>query len=91
MKTEEFPIVEIFDSVEGEGKRTGYMAVFVRFAGCNLRCSYCDTGYALNREDAVETLDRAQLLERIRRYPWKKITLTGGEPLLQPLDGLCRD
>ncbi len=91
MKSEEFPIVEIFDSVEGEGKRTGYMAVFVRFAGCNLRCSYCDTGYALKREDAVETLDRSRLLERIHRYPWKKITLTGGEPMLQPLDGLCRD
>lgn len=91
MKTEAFPIVEIFDSVEGEGKRTGYMAVFVRFAGCNLRCSYCDTGYALKREDAVETLDRPQLLERLHRYPWKKITLTGGEPLLQPLEGLCRD
>ena len=52
MKTETFPVVELFDSIEGEGKRTGAMAVFVRFAGCNLRCSYCDTGYALEPADA---------------------------------------
>lgn len=90
MKTETFPVVELFDSIEGEGKRTGYMAVFVRFAGCNLRCSYCDTGYALERSDARNHLTEGELLERIRSYPWKKVTLTGGEPLLQPLDGLCR-
>lgn len=41
-----FPVAEIFDSIDGEGKRTGYMAVFVRFAGCNIRCTYCDTAYA---------------------------------------------
>ena len=61
-----FPVTEIFDSIDGEGKRTGLMATFVRFAGCNLRCSYCDTA-----------------------YPWKRVTLTGGEPLLQPLASLC--
>ena len=88
MKTE-FPLVEIFDSVEGEGKRTGYMAVFVRFAGCNLRCSYCDTAYSWNVKDAAEVLNLAELLDRIHSYPWKKVTLTGGEPLLQPLEELC--
>ena len=36
-----FPVVEIFDSIEGEGKRTGYMSTFIRFAGCNLRCRFC--------------------------------------------------
>ena len=46
-----FPVAEIFDSIEGEGKRTGYMAVFVRFAGCNIRCTYCDTAYALKESD----------------------------------------
>ncbi len=90
MKTETFPVVELFDSIEGEGKRTGAMAVFVRFAGCNLRCSYCDTGYALEPADAREHLTEEELMGRIRRYPWKKVTLTGGEPLLQPLDSLCR-
>ena len=84
-----FPVVEIFDSIEGEGKRTGYMAVFVRFAGCNIRCTYCDTAYALKESDAEEFLTKEELLGRIRSYPWKRITFTGGEPLLQPLQEIC--
>lgn len=85
-----FPVAEIFDSIDGEGKRTGYMAVFVRFAGCNIRCNYCDTAYALREEDAEERLTEEELLARIRAFPWRRITLTGGEPLLQPLETLCR-
>ena len=83
MKTDRFPVAELFDSIDGEGKRTGYMATFVRFAGCNLRCSYCDTAYAWTEADAGEHLTEAELLDRIHAYPWKRITLTGGEPLLQ--------
>ena len=84
-----FPVAEIFDSIEGEGKRTGYMAVFVRFAGCNIRCTYCDTAYALKESDAEEFLTKEELLGRIRSYPWKRITFTGGEPLLHPLQEIC--
>lgn len=84
-----FPVTEIFDSIDGEGKRTGLMATFVRFAGCNLRCSYCDTAYSLREEDAEEWLTEEELLRCIRAYPWKRVTLTGGEPLLQPLASLC--
>ena len=84
-----FPVAEIFDSIEGEGKRTGYMAVFVRFAGCNIRCTYCDTAYALKESDAEEFLTKEELLSCIRSYPWKRITFTGGEPLLQPLQEIC--
>ncbi len=84
-----FPITELFDSIEGEGKRTGRMAVFVRFAGCPLRCSYCDTAYSLREEDAREWLTEEELLCRIRAFPWKLVTLTGGEPLRQPLYPLC--
>lgn len=90
MKTDRFPVAELFDSIDGEGKRTGYMATFVRFAGCNLRCSYCDTAYAWTEADAREHLTEAELLDRIHAYPWKRITLTGGEPLLQPIEHLCR-
>lgn len=86
---EGFHIVEIFDSIDGEGKRTGYMATFVRLAGCNLRCSYCDTGYALSVEDAAEVITEEELLKRIHSYPWKRITLTGGEPMLHPILHLC--
>lgn len=58
-----FPVAEIFDSIEGEGKRTGYMAVFVRFAGCNIRCTYCDTAYALKESDAEEFLTKRNSLD----------------------------
>lgn len=84
-----FYISEIFDSIDGEGKRTGYMATFIRLTGCNLRCSYCDTIYALDREkDAVEVLSENELYSRIKAYPWKRLTFTGGEPLLHPLINL---
>lgn len=84
-----FHITEIFDSIDSEGKRTGFMATFVRLAGCNLRCNYCDTAYSLSLADTEEALTEEALLERIRRFPWKRITLTGGEPMLHPLHHLC--
>lgn len=85
----EFPLSEIFDSIDGEGKRTGYMAIFVRFCGCPLRCTYCDTAYALDENSAEEWVTAAELLARIRSYPWKRITWTGGEPMLRPIQSLC--
>ena len=51
-----FHVTEIFDSIDGEGKRTGCMATFVRLAGCNLRCTYCDTAYSLELSDTKEAL-----------------------------------
>lgn len=77
-------IVEIFDSIDGEGLRTGQTAAFIRLAGCNLRCSYCDTLYALFGEsepcDYTEmTVD--EVFERVNKA-FGRITLTGGEPLL---------
>ncbi len=84
-----YHVTEIFDSIDGEGKRTGQMATFVRLAGCNLRCHYCDTAYSLSLEDTERALTLEELLEEIRRFPWKKITLTGGEPMLHPVRALC--
>lgn len=79
-----FRVVELFDSIEGEGKRSGQPATFVRFAGCNLRCTYCDTTYALfnEKEPCVFTLMSMQeILEKINPS-YKRATLTGGEPLI---------
>ncbi len=78
-------VVEIFDSVEGEGKRVGQSATFIRFAGCNLRCSYCDTTYALfgEAEDCVYTdMSVEEILKKVNT-DYKRVTLTGGEPLMQ--------
>lgn len=82
MNAIEYPLCEIFASIEGEGIRAGYPATFIRLAGCNLRCSYCDTEYALSTTQATERLTAEQIIARVKAYPWKLITLTGGEPLL---------
>lgn len=80
-----YNVVEIFKSIEGEGKRTGYPAVFVRLAGCNLRCSYCDTPYAQTASDATECLNERELVDKISEYNCSRVTITGGEPLLHDL------
>jgi 7-carboxy-7-deazaguanine synthase len=77
-----YSIVEIFDSVEGEGKRAGATATFIRHAGCNLRCSYCDTAHALQAE-AGTTMTLEEILSLVNPA-YKRVTLTGGEPLLAP-------
>ena len=77
-------VVEIFDSIGGEGLRTGQTAAFIRLAGCNLRCSYCDTLYALFGEDEPCTYTEMtvnEVFDKVNKS-FKRITLTGGEPLL---------
>lgn len=71
---------EIFYSIEGEGVRAGAPATFVRFAGCNLRCSYCDTTYAFH--DGTEMLE-SDIVKRVCEIGCNNVTVTGGEPLLQ--------
>ena len=75
------PIVEIFNSIEGEGKRAGRLCTFIRTAGCNLRCSFCDTKYSYSEKDAQQ-LDVEEILQQVGLYDCNLITLTGGEPLL---------
>ncbi len=72
---------EIFSSIDGEGLRTGELATFIRLAGCNMRCSYCDTLYALNGNDGRE-LKISEIIKKVEKYKTKNITLTGGEPLI---------
>lgn len=74
-------VIEIFDSIDGEGIFAGTLATFIRLAGCNLRCSYCDTGYALNAENGNE-IETSKILESVKALGNKHITLTGGEPLI---------
>ncbi|MBR2921116.1 MAG: 7-carboxy-7-deazaguanine synthase QueE [Kiritimatiellae bacterium] len=72
-----YKLVEIFESLQGEGRNTGRPCVFVRFAGCNLACPWCDTDV---RERFSMTLD--ELLAEIASYKAKTVVLTGGEPTL---------
>jgi 7-carboxy-7-deazaguanine synthase len=73
-------IAEIFYSVQGEGAFTGTPAVFVRLAGCNLSCSFCDTDYSLKfLADVDEVVRRVGDIG----HNCPMVVLTGGEPLLQ--------
>ena len=70
-------INEIFYSLQGEGFHTGTPAVFVRFSGCNLRCSFCDTLH----EEGVMMTDE-EIVEKVSSFPARMVILTGGEPSL---------
>lgn len=91
-----YPIVEKFISINGEGTRCGQLSVFIRFAGCNLNCSFCDTTWANEPDVPCENLSAQQIYEYIRSTKVTNITLTGGEPLLVPgiltlLEKLAKD
>ncbi len=70
-------INEIFYSLQGEGFHTGTPAVFIRFSGCNLKCSFCDTRH----EDGTLMSDE-EILQAVSAYPSNVVILTGGEPSL---------
>lgn len=72
---------EIFKSIDGEGLRTGELTTFIRLAGCNLRCSYCDTCYALKNSNGTE-MSVDKIVKKAKKMDYRNITLTGGEPLI---------
>ncbi len=74
-------ISETFSSIQGEGTLTGIPSVFIRTAGCHLRCRWCDSLYASRQARGRErTID--SLVDEVRRYPTRFCVLTGGEPML---------
>ncbi len=77
-----YKVTEIFKSIEGEGKRAGLPCTFVRLAGCNLRCSYCDTCYSLRPTDGHD-MELADIVVAVGNLGVPRVTITGGEPMLQ--------
>jgi organic radical activating enzyme len=76
-----YPIVEIFHSVQGEGFHAGIPHVFIRFGNCNLRCEWCDTDFM-----KYEELGLDDIIDRVLSYDCKRVIFTGGEPALQDLN-----
>lgn len=74
------PISEIFASVQGEGLASGRPAVFVRVAGCNLACSWCDTTYASWKLKSYDDMEVALIVEKVKQFSLPLVILTGGEP-----------
>lgn len=74
-------IAELFYSIQGESSFAGYPCFFIRFADCNLRCTYCDTRYAY--EENHPFMDISRILAEAGKYPGAIVEITGGEPLLQ--------
>ena len=79
-----YKIVEIFESINGEGKKAGQLALFIRFQGCNLNCDYCDTKWANEENAEYIPMSTEEIINRILESGIKNITITGGEPLIQP-------
>ncbi len=73
-------ICEIFYSIQGESTYSGLPCIFIRTAGCNLRCSYCDTRYAY---DGGVDMAVDEILAQVLSYGCRLIEITGGEPLIQ--------
>lgn len=73
-------INEIFKSIQGESTYAGLPCTFIRLAGCNLRCSYCDTNYAYYNGEEISDED---IIAKVEEYGVKCVEFTGGEPLLQ--------
>ena len=74
-------ISEIFLSLQGESRTVGWPTVFVRLTGCPLRCRYCDTEYAFT---GGEWMALEAIVDGVRDYRVRHVTVTGGEPLAQP-------
>ncbi|MDR1678893.1 MAG: 7-carboxy-7-deazaguanine synthase QueE [Prevotellaceae bacterium] len=81
-------LTETFMSVQGEGNCAGIRALFVRFQGCNLRCSWCDSKYTWGKDESLQALTAGEVKSIISNSSAHNVILTGGEPTLYRLDKL---
>lgn len=79
-----YKVVETFISINGEGQHAGELALFIRFAGCNLNCNYCDTRWANQPDVVYQKMTETEIKALVTDSGVRNVTLTGGEPLLQP-------
>ena len=79
-----YHVTERFVSINGEARRAGELSCFIRLAGCNLRCNYCDTRWSCDPDAPSELLSEEELYTWVKETGITNVTLTGGEPLLAP-------
>ena len=85
LNPDSFWVQEIFYTIQGEGPFSGRPAIFIRLAGCNLRCHFCDTDF----ESSTQHLTAKEIVNICLLYPANLIVITGGEPFRQNLYELC--
>ena len=74
-------VSEIFFSIQGESSYAGLPCVFIRLAGCNLRCKWCDTTYAQGYDEG-EALSIEQITDALNKFKCRLVEITGGEPMM---------
>lgn len=85
----QYPIVEHFYSLQGEGANTGKPAYFLRLSGCSVQCDFCDSKNSWNSENA-QKMSAEEIVHLVKKTKAKNVVITGGEPLLHNLDELCK-
>lgn len=88
-----YPVVEMFDSIQGEGSMMGMKVTFIRFKGCNLACPWCDTKEAWDSSlvgipASAQNFKNMTVAEIVKQCKCKMIVLTGGEPGIHDLKPL---
>src|SRR3990167_4483643 len=75
-------VSEIFYTLQGEGTNIGKPAIFLRLAGCHLRCVWCDSKFTWNMKSGKK-MSTEEVIKKLKKYPCKHLVITGGEPLIQ--------
>lgn len=84
------PIIEDFYTLQGEGFHMGEAAFFIRIAGCDIACDWCDTKFSWNNQPEF-LVSTDSIIQKALTFPAKAVVVTGGEPLQHNLDYLCRE
>jgi 7-carboxy-7-deazaguanine synthase len=83
-----FPLMEEYYTIQGEGFNAGYSAYFLRLAGCDVGCIWCDVKESWDANlHMVDSID--QMLHRVKSTPAAHVVITGGEPMMYDLSMLC--
>lgn len=81
-----YKVNDIFYSLEGEGEWCGFPTIFIRMSGCNLQCAYCDEDFSIHTRMSAK-----EIIDKIEKYPAKRVRITGGEPMLENLTELMKE